>query len=46
MFIEMKTLILENLSQVKEKKQAHREYRKAISQGDGAYLMDQDAPVC
>uniref|UniRef100_A0A669QEG4 Poly [ADP-ribose] polymerase n=1 Tax=Phasianus colchicus TaxID=9054 RepID=A0A669QEG4_PHACC len=32
------------IGQVKEKKQAHREYRKAISQGDGAYLMDQDAP--
>ncbi|KAM6384315.1 protein mono-ADP-ribosyltransferase PARP4 [Alca torda] len=30
--------------EVKEKKQAHREYRKAIRQGDGAYLMDQDAP--
>uniref|UniRef100_A0A8B9ZFW7 Poly [ADP-ribose] polymerase n=1 Tax=Anas platyrhynchos TaxID=8839 RepID=A0A8B9ZFW7_ANAPL len=32
------------IGKVKEKKQAHREYRKAISQGDGAYLMDQDAP--
>ncbi|PKU38634.1 poly [Limosa lapponica baueri] len=32
------------IGEVKEKKQAHREYRKAISQGDGAYLMDQDAP--
>ncbi|XP_046764290.1 protein mono-ADP-ribosyltransferase PARP4 isoform X2 [Gallus gallus] len=32
------------IGQVKEKKQAHREYRKAISEGDGAYLMDQDAP--
>ncbi|XP_053944280.1 protein mono-ADP-ribosyltransferase PARP4 [Cuculus canorus] len=32
------------LGEVKEKKQAHREYQKAISQGDGAYLMDQDAP--
>ncbi|XP_077340109.1 protein mono-ADP-ribosyltransferase PARP4 isoform X3 [Lithobates pipiens] len=29
---------------VKEKQQAHREYRTAISQGHGAYLMDQDAP--
>ncbi|XP_062423231.1 protein mono-ADP-ribosyltransferase PARP4 isoform X2 [Rhea pennata] len=32
------------IGEVKEKKQAHREYSKAISQGDGAYLMDQDAP--
>ncbi|XP_035398698.1 protein mono-ADP-ribosyltransferase PARP4 [Cygnus atratus] len=32
------------IGKVKEKKQAHREYCKAISQGDGAYLMDQDAP--
>ncbi|XP_009997737.1 PREDICTED: poly [ADP-ribose] polymerase 4 [Chaetura pelagica] len=32
------------IGQVKEKKKAHREYREAISQGDGAYLMDQDAP--
>ncbi|NXX90925.1 PARP4 polymerase, partial [Centropus bengalensis] len=32
------------VGEVKEKKQAHREYRKAITQGDGAYLMDQDAP--
>ncbi|KAM9300339.1 LOW QUALITY PROTEIN: protein mono-ADP-ribosyltransferase PARP4 [Morus bassanus] len=29
--------------EVKEKK-AHREYQKAISQGDEAYLMDQDTP--
>uniref|UniRef100_A0A8C4KFD8 Poly [ADP-ribose] polymerase n=1 Tax=Dromaius novaehollandiae TaxID=8790 RepID=A0A8C4KFD8_DRONO len=32
------------IGEVKEKKQAHWEYSKAISQGDGAYLMDQDAP--
>ncbi|XP_065586155.1 protein mono-ADP-ribosyltransferase PARP4 [Cyrtonyx montezumae] len=32
------------IGQVKEKSQAHREYREAISHGDGAYLMDQDAP--
>lgn len=31
--------------QVKEKEKAHREYREAVSRGDGAYLMDQDAPV-
>ncbi|KAM7131833.1 LOW QUALITY PROTEIN: protein mono-ADP-ribosyltransferase PARP4 [Ciconia maguari] len=31
------------IAEVKEKKQAHREYWKAISQSDGAYLMDQDA---
>ena len=32
-------------SQVKEKEQARKEYKQAIQQGDGAYLMDQDAPV-
>ncbi|KAM7179848.1 protein mono-ADP-ribosyltransferase PARP4 isoform 5-T5 [Macrochelys suwanniensis] len=32
------------VGKVKEKKQAHKEYREAISRGDGAYLMDQDAP--
>ncbi|NWI18989.1 PARP4 polymerase, partial [Crypturellus soui] len=32
------------IGEVKEKTQAHREYREAIRQGDGAYLMDQDAP--
>ncbi|KAM5181117.1 protein mono-ADP-ribosyltransferase PARP4, partial [Mantella aurantiaca] len=32
------------VGEVKEKQQAHREYRKAVSQGHGAYLMDQDAP--
>ncbi|MEE6472766.1 hypothetical protein FKM82_009715 [Ascaphus truei] len=32
------------VGEVKEKKQAHREYRTAITQGHGAYLMDQDAP--
>ncbi|XP_008690327.2 protein mono-ADP-ribosyltransferase PARP4 [Ursus maritimus] len=30
--------------EVKEKEAAHREYREAIRQGHGAYLMDQDAP--
>ena len=30
---------------VKEKEQAHREYREAISKGHGAYLMDEEAPV-
>ena len=33
-------------SQVKEKEKARREYKLAIEQGHGAYLMDQDAPVC
>lgn len=33
------------VGEVKEKEAAHREYREAISQGHGAYLMDQDAPV-
>uniref|UniRef100_A0A8C3IAS6 Poly [ADP-ribose] polymerase n=1 Tax=Chrysemys picta bellii TaxID=8478 RepID=A0A8C3IAS6_CHRPI len=32
------------VGKVKEKAQAHKEYREAISRGDGAYLMDQDAP--
>ena len=30
------------IGQVKEKETAHREYKKAISEGHGAYLMDQD----
>ncbi|XP_045149944.1 protein mono-ADP-ribosyltransferase PARP4 [Echinops telfairi] len=32
------------IGEVKEKEKAHREYKEAISQGHGAYLMDQDAP--
>ncbi|XP_059540128.1 protein mono-ADP-ribosyltransferase PARP4 isoform X2 [Myotis daubentonii] len=32
------------VGEIKEKEAAHREYREAISQGHGAYLMDQDAP--
>ena len=36
---------LKPLFQVKEKEAAHREYGAAVSQGHGAYLMDQDAPV-
>ncbi|XP_068123037.1 protein mono-ADP-ribosyltransferase PARP4 isoform X2 [Hyperolius riggenbachi] len=32
------------VGEVKEKQQAHREYRTAIREGHGAYLMDQDAP--
>ncbi|KAM9319837.1 protein mono-ADP-ribosyltransferase PARP4 [Gastrophryne carolinensis] len=32
------------VGEVKEKQQAHREYRSAISEGHGAYLMDQAAP--
>ena len=36
------------VGKVKEKETAHREYKKAISEGHGAYLMDQDeeTPVC
>jgi hypothetical protein len=34
-----------NHFQIKEKEEAQREYREAVSQGHGAYLMDQDAPV-
>ncbi|XP_053398285.1 protein mono-ADP-ribosyltransferase PARP4-like [Mercenaria mercenaria] len=30
------------VGEVKEKEQAHKEYKKAISEGHGAYLMDQD----
>ncbi|RUS77622.1 hypothetical protein EGW08_014622, partial [Elysia chlorotica] len=30
------------VGQVKEKEMAHKEYKKAISEGHGAYLMDQD----
>jgi poly [ADP-ribose] polymerase len=29
---------------VKEKEQAHREYKQAISEGHGAYLMDEETP--
>ncbi|XP_031816697.1 protein mono-ADP-ribosyltransferase PARP4 [Sarcophilus harrisii] len=32
------------IAEVKEKEEAHQEYREAISQGHGAYLMDQDSP--
>ncbi|XP_019507947.1 PREDICTED: poly [ADP-ribose] polymerase 4 isoform X1 [Hipposideros armiger] len=32
------------VGEIKEKEAAHREYHKAISEGHGAYLMDQDAP--
>ncbi|XP_006915899.1 poly [ADP-ribose] polymerase 4 [Pteropus alecto] len=32
------------VGEIKEKEAAHQEYREAISQGHGAYLMDQDAP--
>lgn len=31
---------------MKEKETARKEYKKAIEKGHGAYLMDQDAPVC
>ncbi|KAF3843478.1 hypothetical protein F7725_002327 [Dissostichus mawsoni] len=34
------------VGQVKEKETARREYKQAIKKGHGAYLMDQDAPVC
>uniref|UniRef100_A0A5F8GTN8 Poly [ADP-ribose] polymerase n=1 Tax=Monodelphis domestica TaxID=13616 RepID=A0A5F8GTN8_MONDO len=32
------------IGEVKEKEEAHQEYREAIKQGHGAYLMDQDTP--
>ena len=34
------------LGTVKEKKEAHKEYREAISMGHGAYLMDEEKAVC
>ena len=30
------------VGEVKEKQQAHKEYKEAIKQGHGAYLMDQE----
>ena len=30
------------IGEVKEKESAHREYKQAISEGHGAYLMDRD----
>ena len=33
------------VGEVKEKEEAHREYKKAISEGHGAYLMDEETPV-
>ena len=30
---------------MKEKEQAHKEYKEAISKGHGAYLMDEEKPV-
>ena len=33
------------VGQVKEKEQAHKEYREAIAKGHGAYLMDEETPV-
>ncbi|KAM6157375.1 protein mono-ADP-ribosyltransferase PARP4 isoform 2-T2 [Erethizon dorsatum] len=32
------------VGEIKEKEEAQQQYRAAISQGHGAYLMDQDAP--
>lgn len=32
------------VGKVKEKEQAHREYKEAIAQGHGAYLMDEETP--
>jgi len=34
------------VGEVKEKEQAHKEYREAISWGHGAYLMDEETSVC
>jgi len=40
-FIQGKHIV----GQVKEKETAHKEYKKAISEGHGAYLMDEEASV-
>lgn len=32
------------VGEVKEKQQAHKEYKEAVSQGHGAYLMDEEKP--
>ena len=32
------------VGEIKEKEEARQEYREAVSQGHGAYLMDQDTP--
>ncbi|XP_065826671.1 protein mono-ADP-ribosyltransferase PARP4-like isoform X4 [Oscarella lobularis] len=32
------------VGEVKEKEQAHKEYKEAISKGHGAYLMDEETP--
>ncbi|KAH0504991.1 Poly [ADP-ribose] polymerase 4 [Microtus ochrogaster] len=33
------------VGEIKEKEEAQQKYREAVSQGHGAYLMDQDTPV-
>ena len=33
------------VGEVKEKETAHKEYKEAVSQGHGAYLMDEETPV-
>ncbi|XP_063451966.1 protein mono-ADP-ribosyltransferase PARP4-like [Pan paniscus] len=33
------------VGEIKEKEEAQREYREAVTQGHGAYLMSQDAPT-
>lgn len=33
------------IGEVKEKEQAHKEYKRAINEGHGAYLMDEETPV-
>lgn len=32
------------VGEVKEKEQAHREYKEAVAAGHGAYLMDEGTP--
>lgn len=33
------------IGKVKEKEEAHHEYREAVKEGHGAYLMEQETPV-
>ena len=34
------------IGEVKEKSTARKEYKEAVARGDGAYLMEEETPVC
>ncbi len=34
------------IGRVEEKQKARKEYREAVEKGHGAYLMEEEAPVC